>query len=99
MSNRLGTQYRLPLIADPELAVRTSNTFEAGRTGAKNLENLVTGVSHSVKNIRAFTHWVARTIGLALWMKNLWALSDEELAQHGVFRHNIGALFVKACRS
>ncbi|NKB20215.1 MAG: hypothetical protein GKS01_06680 [Alphaproteobacteria bacterium] len=99
MSNRLETQYRLPFIADPEYAIQTSSNFEAGRAGARNLENFATGISKSVKTIRTFTRWTSRTIGLALWMKNLWALSDEELAQHGLFRDNIGNLFVKACRS
>jgi hypothetical protein len=40
MSNRLGTQYRLPLIADPEYAIRTSKDYEAGRAGAQRLEYL-----------------------------------------------------------
>jgi hypothetical protein len=99
MSNRLEFQYRLPLIADPEYAIRTSRDYEAGRDGARNLENFIQNISRGIKSVRSFINWIRRMIDLSLWMKNMWALSDEELARHGVFRHNIGNLFVKACRS
>jgi hypothetical protein len=98
MSNRLGTQYRLPLIADPEYAIRISTDNEAGRAGAQNLENVIRDISRVVKSFPSFINWTRQMIDLSLWMKNVWALSDEELARYGVFRHNIGNLFVKACR-
>jgi hypothetical protein len=99
MSNRLATQYRLPLIADPEYVIRTSRDYEAGRAGAQSFENFIQDVSRGIKSIRSFINWRRQMIDLSLWMKNVCALSDEELARHGVFRHNIGNLFVKACRS
>jgi hypothetical protein len=99
MSNRLDVQYRLPLIADPEYAIRTSRDYEAGRAGALKLETVIQDLSRGVKSIRLFINWTRQMIDLSLWMKNLWALSDEELALYGVFRHNIGRLFVKASRS
>ncbi|MGB0575523.1 MAG: hypothetical protein ACPGPC_05125 [Alphaproteobacteria bacterium] len=99
MSNRLGTQYRLPLIADPEYAIRTSKDYEAGRAGAQRLEYFIHDIARGPKHVYSFINWTRKMIDLSLWMKSVWALSDEELARHGVFRHNIGNLFVKACRS
>lgn len=99
MSNRLDNTFRIPLIPDPDLALRAGMAFTLSRAHAERVISFGRATAESFSVFGEVLEDLGRAIEQARRAQTLSALSDKELARRGLSRSGIPAAVWKIAPS
>ena len=96
MSNRLRDAGALPLVMDPMLAVKLGQAVYASRKRAEQTVELGQAFVAVFRDIGHAIGWIGRSINRATEMRDLYSLTDRQLADIGIERGQIPSLWREA---
>jgi len=91
MSNRLESASPLPLIMDPLLAMKLGQSINNSQRQTEQTIALGEAFMDLVRDVKGLFSWIGRSINTAVEMRDLFAMSDRQLADIGLDRSQIAA--------
>lgn len=95
MSNRLETDGVLPLIMDPIQAMKLGQTVNNGQRQTEQTIALGEAFKALFRDVFGAFAWIGRSVNQAVEMRSLYDMSDRQLADLGIERSRIPALFAQ----
>ena len=95
MSNRLNTPTRVPLIGDPEVAERAGAALAESRARTEQVRAMGRAFADLGRAVVRFFARLNKSMDEALAMRDLANMSDHMLADIGLKRSDIPALFAR----
>ena len=93
MSNRLIQIGRVPLIPDPDVAIKASQAFSASRAQTERVVELGADCFSLLSTIRNGIRGFANMIEKAIQIRNLSTMNDKYLADIGIRRDQLPQLY------
>lgn len=95
MSNRLESASPLPLIMDPLQAMKLGQSINNAQRQTEQTIELGSAFMELIRDVTGLFSWIGRSINNAVEMRNLYDLSDRQLADIGLSRHQIPQLWAQ----
>jgi uncharacterized protein YjiS (DUF1127 family) len=94
VSNRLIQIGRVPLIPDPDVAIKASQVFSSSRAQTQQVVELGRAYGGLLANVRNGIRRFGDMLERAIQIRNLSTMSDKALADIGVRRDQLSQLYV-----